>query len=265
MQRFTTGGNWVCGIVPLFLIRNEKTGKEHYVVESQCPFFPGKWQNYKSESLFYNVDDCTILEGVKDKKKREIDNYEPFVNANFPNRETLGLKVPKLRTYLSEYLVFEFLKNGPKSILTKRALKFLEEGRSSICSDLDYEYIRVLNSWIKQMRQSYSDLIYKVLIPYGLSIGFKIVNFSNELPNDVSGRVYYDRKEIHINCAGADEAFFTMIHELGHALSYIRLASIGIKQPAPEKREQYAMQYGWKIIKELKLPVTKENWREYGK
>lgn len=101
-----------------------------------------------------------------------------------------------------------------------------------------------------------------ILESYVNSLGFQLIKFSDELPH-TGGRVYYDKKEIHIKCGSAEDAFYTVLHEAGHCLSYnkyfIKLKQL---QPNVEKRELYAYFYGWVINKQLSLGVDKETWRK---
>lgn len=83
-----------------------------------------------------------------------------------------------------------------------------------------------------------------------------------DLPEDVVGRIYYTESLIRLDCSSAKEALFTLLHEGGHWLSYLRYyVQQNIKQPKPEKRETYAYLYGWYIIKLLNLDITKEIWK----
>lgn len=109
----------------------------------------------------------------------------------------------------------------------------------------------------------YSQII-NDLVSYIENKGFKVILFSDEIPSDVAGRIFYIEQQIHISPEiDAEEAMYTLIHEGGHMLSFIRLhKQQGLPQPTVEKREQYALQYGWKIIRDLGLPITKEMWRE---
>lgn len=109
----------------------------------------------------------------------------------------------------------------------------------------------------------YTEIINK-LMAYIENKGFNVILFSDKISEDVAGRIYYIEKEIHLGFdLSSEEAMYTLIHEGGHMLSFIRLfEEQGLGQPPSEKREFFALQYGWKIIKDLNLPITKEMWRE---
>lgn len=97
------------------------------------------------------------------------------------------------------------------------------------------------------------------------SLGFNVTLFSSELPDDIAGRTFYNKKEVHIgNLPSAEEALFTLVHEAGHVLSYDKYyCKLNEKQPEVEKREIYAYLYGWVIIKQLNLSISKEDWRKF--
>ena len=112
------------------------------------------------------------------------------------------------------------------------------------------------------MKLTFSDKI-NILTEYLKSIGFEVILFSDKLPHDISGRIFYVNGQIHIgNLGSAEDAFYTLLHESGHAVSYnkyfVRLAE---NQPSVEKREIYAYLYGWYLNKHLKLNVSKKTWR----
>lgn len=109
----------------------------------------------------------------------------------------------------------------------------------------------------------YTEIIYQ-LITYIENNSFKIKLFSDKIPEGVAGRIYYIEEEIHLGFnLSSKEVMYTLIHEGGHMLSYIRLyKSKKLSQPTIDKRELFALHYGWKIIKDLKLPITKEMWRQ---
>ena len=110
---------------------------------------------------------------------------------------------------------------------------------------------------------NYSDRI-KILEDYIKStLGFKVIFFADDLPNDVAGRCYYNEKTIKINEPSAKDALFTLLHEAGHAYSYIKYwTKLRQPQPAVDKREQYAYFYGFGISKILNLGITKDEWKE---
>lgn len=109
---------------------------------------------------------------------------------------------------------------------------------------------------------SFSDKYYQLKEHIEMLYGFKVISFSNILPDDVSGRVFYTEKEIHINCCTAESALYTLLHEGGHALSYIKYCvNLKQEQPPKEKRELYAYFYGWVLNKNLNFGVSKETWR----
>lgn len=99
------------------------------------------------------------------------------------------------------------------------------------------------------------------LVAYIEKNGFTVKLLSDEIPDDVCGQIRYIKREIHIGQdISAEEAMYTLIHEGGHMLSYNRLF-LQQGQPQPDRREELALLYGWKIIKDLKLPITKEMWK----
>jgi hypothetical protein len=117
------------------------------------------------------------------------------------------------------------------------------------------------------MTQSFSDQI-AIATTYLENLGWKIITFSDKLPEGVYGRIYYVNKEIHLSdrIPSAEQALFTLLHEGGHALSYIKYYEVlGEKQPITEKRELYAYLYGWVLIKKLKIEISKEIWRKKNK
>src|SRR6185312_16158929 len=96
---------------------------------------------------------------------------------------------------------------------------------------------------------NYSKIISDKIIPYIESKGFTVVNFSDEIPKDVAGQIRYDKKEIHTNVGSAEGAMYTLIHEVGHMLSYFDLF-VGQNKSQNEvgDREVLAFEYGWKFI-----------------
>jgi len=101
------------------------------------------------------------------------------------------------------------------------------------------------------------------LILYIENNDFKVIFPSTTLSDDISGQINYMRKDIHVNEDSPEEVMYTLIHEAGHMLSYIRLfEQQKQRQPSKERRELFALHYGWKVIKDLELPITKEMWRQ---
>lgn len=91
---------------------------------------------------------------------------------------------------------------------------------------------------------------------------FKVNLFSNDLPDDVCGRTYYQNKHVCLNCTTAKQTFFTLLHEAGHVMSYDKyFYKLLQNQPDVKIREHYAYLYGWVINKKLNLDVTKDEWR----
>lgn len=91
-----------------------------------------------------------------------------------------------------------------------------------------------------------------------------VVQFSDNLPDDVVGRCYYKDSRIELNCISAKEALFTLLHEAGHWYSYMKyFKKLKQTQPNIDLRETYAYLYGWGIAKILKIEITKNEWKEY--
>lgn len=95
------------------------------------------------------------------------------------------------------------------------------------------------------------------------TLNFKVINFSDQLPNDIAGRIFYIEREIHLNCPSAESGLYTLLHEAGHAYSYRKYwIKLKQKQPTPEQREIYAYLYGWGLNKSLNLNIDKDSWRK---
>ncbi len=94
-------------------------------------------------------------------------------------------------------------------------------------------------------------------------LNFEVENFASDLDDDTLGRIHYNERLIKINCSNAKEGLFTLIHEGGHCVSYLKYYK-KLNQPQSSvkgKEELYAYLYGWYLIKKLNIPISKEEWR----
>ncbi len=107
----------------------------------------------------------------------------------------------------------------------------------------------------------YSKEIHK-LIQFAKVIGWRVC-IDTKLP--VSGRCWYAARKIAINEADAKQALLTLLHELGHAVSYNRNRRIGysITKLPKKKRETLAYLYGWALYTKICTPevISKQDWR----
>lgn len=98
---------------------------------------------------------------------------------------------------------------------------------------------------------NYSDKIDK-LVKYSenkYNITINLYCFS--LPDNISGQCDYQKREIRINESSAEEAFNTLLHEIGHWISYTKFFWIP-QQIIPTKiRENLADYYGNKLRRKL--------------
>jgi hypothetical protein len=89
------------------------------------------------------------------------------------------------------------------------------------------------------------------------SIGV-LVQVVDTLPENIAGR-YTSGALAHVQiaaCASARSALMTLAHEAGHHIGYLLH-----ERREPYKREQQAYVYGWRVLKLVRAPITRDEWR----
>ena len=105
----------------------------------------------------------------------------------------------------------------------------------------------------------YSSCAEKV-ITYIKDLGFKVNVYAFDLP--VSGRIYYTKSKIAINCPCSGCALLTLLHEAGHLADF--LANGDNEQPSHEEGELLADKLGREISDKLGFELDEE-WEEFVK
>jgi len=111
----------------------------------------------------------------------------------------------------------------------------------------------------------YTKAIEKLIDIIESKYNFKVIKYCFDLPENVVGRIDYQKRLIMLNEPIAKEALMTLCHEFGHLISYIKYGDR--EQPPKPKREQWAYLYGWKIVcrYNLKNLISKQDWKEHHK
>ena len=102
------------------------------------------------------------------------------------------------------------------------------------------------------------------------------VELFSDLKGESMGRIYYpgescdnvycSEAKILIDCPYVESALFTILHEAGHYVSYLRyFRKFNINQDnfPKEKRELFAYLYGWYVIRQNNIEISKEEWKDF--
>jgi len=111
----------------------------------------------------------------------------------------------------------------------------------------------------------YTKAIEKLINIIESKYNFKVIKYCFDLPENIVGRIDYQKQLIMLNEPIAKEALMTLCHEFGHLISYIKYSDR--EQPPKPERERWAYLYGWEIIcrYNLKNLISKQDWREHHK
>ena len=110
---------------------------------------------------------------------------------------------------------------------------------------------------------NYTEAIEKLIDIIESKYNFKVIKYCFDLPENVVGRIDYQKQLIMLNEPTAKEALMTLCHEFGHLISFIKYGDY--EQPPKPERERWAYLYGWKIVCQynLKNLISKQDWKEH--
>jgi len=110
---------------------------------------------------------------------------------------------------------------------------------------------------------NYTEAIEKLIDIIESKYNFKVIKYCFDLPENVVGRIDYQKQLIMLNEPTAKEALMTLCHEFGHLISFVKYGDR--EQPPKPERERWAYLYGWKIVcrYNLKNLISKQEWKKY--
>lgn len=103
------------------------------------------------------------------------------------------------------------------------------------------------------------------LVLVAWSLGYRVT--FGPTPSGSSGRICYAQRRIWVDARTEEWRLLVLCHELGHAIAAARMGfGPGTAAPVEELAalstgEARAYLCGWALVRRLKLPVTKAEWR----